>query len=56
MSLFLFLIIVAMVLGLIGAAAEGLTYLLVIGVLVLVGDLIWAGLHLAHRRSGRTAR
>ncbi|MFD9483248.1 hypothetical protein [Streptomyces sp. NPDC059991] len=39
MALFLFLILVAVVLGLIGAVADGLGYLLAIGVVVLVADV-----------------
>ncbi|SHM58680.1 hypothetical protein [Actinacidiphila paucisporea] len=41
MVLFLLLIIVAMVLGLIGAVVNGLLYLLVIGILVFVADLAY---------------
>ncbi|WP_412077467.1 hypothetical protein ACLF6K_23295 [Streptomyces xanthophaeus] len=51
MKVFLFLVIVAMVLGIIGAAAEGMLYLLVIGILVFVGALVYLGMH--GRRSGR---
>jgi hypothetical protein len=51
MALFLLLIIVAIVLGIVGVVAHGLLYLLVIGVVVLIADLIFAGLRL--RRSGR---
>ncbi|MFF2364264.1 MULTISPECIES: hypothetical protein [unclassified Streptomyces] len=54
MSLFLFLILVAVVLGIIGVAAHGLFYLLVIGVVVLLADLLYAGLRL--RRGGRKQR
>ena len=39
MSLFLFLVLVALVLGIIGVAAHGLFYLLIFGALVLLGDL-----------------
>ncbi|WP_265558727.1 hypothetical protein [Streptomyces hygroscopicus] len=52
MALFLFLILVAIVLGLIGVVAQGMFYLLVIGVVVLVADLILGGLRWS-RRSGR---
>ncbi|WP_192582560.1 MULTISPECIES: hypothetical protein [Streptomyces] len=54
MSLFLFLILVAVVLGLIGVAAHGLFYLLIIGVVVLLLDLVYAGTRL--RRGGRKQR
>ena len=51
MALFLLLIIVAIALGIVGVVAKGLLYLLVIGVVVLIADVIFAGLRL--RRSGR---
>ncbi|MGW1068727.1 hypothetical protein ACWD4F_29940 [Streptomyces aureus] len=54
MSLFLFLLLVAVVLGIIGFAAHGLFYLLVIGCLVLLADLAYVGLRL--RRGGRRHR
>jgi len=41
MSAFLLLIIVAIVLGLIGAAAGGLGFLLAIAVVLFVADLAW---------------
>jgi hypothetical protein len=53
-SLFLLLLLVALVLGLIGVAAEGLFYLFVIGVAVLIVDLILVGVRLGRR--GRPAR
>ncbi|MFD5632941.1 hypothetical protein ACFWJM_02145 [Streptomyces sp. NPDC127077] len=54
MSLFLFLILVAVVLGIIGVTAHGLFYLLVIGVVVLLAALAYGGLRL--RRGGRKQR
>ncbi|GGY98486.1 hypothetical protein GCM10010300_48250 [Streptomyces olivaceoviridis] len=54
MSLFLFLILVAVVLGIIGFVAHGLVYLLVIGAVLLVLDLVFAAVHL--RRGGRRHR
>ncbi|MEU3981574.1 hypothetical protein AB0F77_15945 [Streptomyces sp. NPDC026672] len=58
MALFLFLILVAIVLGIIGVAAEGLTYLLIIGIVVFVADLLLFGVRMrrsrgSHRRSLR---
>jgi hypothetical protein len=50
-ALFLFLVIVAMVLGIIGAVAEGLFFLLIIGIAVFVVGLIYLGMR--WRRSGR---
>ncbi|MFD8079624.1 hypothetical protein ACFV3E_44250 [Streptomyces sp. NPDC059718] len=40
MALFLFLLLVAVVLGIIGAVADGLFYLLLIGIVVLLVDLV----------------
>lgn len=51
MALFLLLVIVAIALGIIGAVVKGLLYLLIIGVVVLIADLIVAGVRF--RRSGR---
>jgi hypothetical protein len=51
MALFLFLIIVAIVLGIVGAVAKGLFYLLIIGVVVLVAAFIFGAIRL--RRGGR---
>ncbi|MGW6862199.1 hypothetical protein [Streptomyces xanthophaeus] len=53
MTLFLLLVIVAIVLGIIGAVTEGLFYLLIIGIAVFAAALIGLG-HL--RRSGRRSR
>ncbi|MCZ9347589.1 hypothetical protein NGM37_58860 [Streptomyces sp. TRM76130] len=54
MALLLFLILVAVVLGLIGAVVEGLLYLLAVGVVVLVCALAYAALRF--RRGGRRHR
>ena len=51
MALFLLLIIVAIALGIVGAVAKGLLYLLIIGVVVLIADLVLIGVRF--RRSGR---
>lgn len=51
MSLFLLLIVVAIILGIIGAVAEGLLYLLIIGIIVLVADLVYGAVRF--RRGGR---
>jgi len=55
-TLFLLLIIVAIVLGIIGVAAEGLMYLLVIGVVVFLADLVLLGLLMGRRRRARPRR
>ncbi|MFJ8667619.1 hypothetical protein [Streptomyces sp. NPDC093600] len=51
MALFLFLVLAAVVLGLIGVVVEGLFYLLVIGVVVFVCALTYFALRF--RRGGR---
>jgi membrane protein implicated in regulation of membrane protease activity len=51
MALFLLFIIVAIALGIIGVVVKGLFWLLVIGVLVVIVDLIVLGGRLSRRRS-----
>jgi hypothetical protein len=52
MPLFLLLALVAVVLGIIGAVAEGLGYLLIIGIVLLGADLAFIAVRWS-RRSGR---
>lgn len=52
MALFLLLVIVAIALGIVGVVVKGLIYLLIIGVVILIADLIFGGVRL--RRSGRS--
>ncbi|WP_407555472.1 hypothetical protein QOM21_36980 [Streptomyces sp. Pv4-95] len=54
MTLFLVLVIAAIVLGIVGVVAKGLLYLLIIGIVVFAAALVYLGLHL--RRSGRRSR
>ncbi|MFI0805729.1 hypothetical protein [Streptomyces echinatus] len=54
MSLFLLLILVALALGIIGFAVHGLFYLLVIGAVVLVVDLVYGAMRF--RRGGKKHR
>ncbi len=54
MTLFLILVVVAIVLGIIGAVVEGMFYLLVIGIVVFVVALVYLGMHV--QRSGRHRR
>ncbi|MBW8795739.1 MAG: hypothetical protein JF597_19745 [Streptomyces sp.] len=57
MSLFLLLILVALVLGIVGFAVHGLFYLLIIGAVVLLAALVHAGVRLRHGgRHHRIAR
>ncbi|MBT2401811.1 hypothetical protein [Streptomyces sp. ISL-100] len=52
MALFLFLVLVAVVLGIVGVAVEGLGYLLIIGIVVLVAAVAFIAVRWS-RRSGR---
>ncbi len=54
MALFLFLVLVAVALGIVGAVVEGLLYVLVIGVVVFVCALGYAALRF--RRGGYRRR
>ncbi|MEU0084661.1 hypothetical protein [Streptomyces sp. NPDC006274] len=55
MSTFLLLVLVAVVLGIIGVAVEGLFYLLIIGVVVFLAAVLFLGLRMG-RRKGRNPR
>lgn len=50
MALFLLLLLVAVALGIIGVAAKGLFYLLIIGIVLLVVDLVGLGWRGGRRR------
>jgi hypothetical protein len=50
MSLFLALIIVAIGLGIAGWAVKGLFFLLIIGILVFLADLVLGGIRIGRRR------
>ncbi len=56
MAYFLFFVLVAVVLGLIGATAEGLGYLLVIGIVVLVADVAVVAVRVSRRARRRPVR
>jgi hypothetical protein len=55
MSLFLLLVLAAVVLGIIGVAVEGLFYLLIIGGIVLLAAVLLLGLRMG-KRTGRNPR
>ena len=55
MALFLLFIIVAIALGIVGAVVKGLFFLLIIGVVLLIVDLIVLGMRFG-RRSRRPPR
>jgi len=55
MVVFLLLVIAAVALGILGVVLKGLFYLLIIGVIVLIADLVYLGARLGRgrRRPGR---
>ncbi|MFJ6820557.1 hypothetical protein ACIQRJ_09080 [Streptomyces niveus] len=56
MALFLFLVLVAVVLGIIGVVAEGLFYLLIIGIVLLVVSVAFFGVRWSRRSARRPLR
>ncbi len=55
-ALFLLLVIVAIALGIVGVVVKGLFYLLIIGVVVLLGALLLGALRMRRRPGRRQAR
>jgi hypothetical protein len=55
-GLFLLLVIAAIALGIVGVAAKGLLYLLIIGIAVFLAALILAALRMRRRPGRRPAR
>lgn len=55
MVVFLLLVIAAVVLGILGVVLKGVFFLLIIGVIVLIADLVYLGARLGRgrRRPGR---
>ncbi|MFI1047163.1 hypothetical protein [Streptomyces griseoruber] len=56
MAIFLFLLLAAIVLGLVGAVAEGLFYLLIIGIVIFVADIAFFAVRTSRRSRGRPLR
>lgn len=56
MALFLFVVLVAVALGIIGVVVEGLLYLLIIGSLLLVAALASTGVRWSRRSDRRPTR
>ncbi|MDO0934880.1 hypothetical protein QQY66_25570 [Streptomyces sp. DG2A-72] len=56
MVLFLLLVLVAVVLGIIGAAADGLGYLLAIGIVLFVADVAFISVRVFRRARRRPIR
>jgi hypothetical protein len=50
MVLFLLLVIAAIALGIVGVVVKGLFYLLIIGIVVILVDLVVVGFRLSRRR------
>jgi hypothetical protein len=50
MVLFLLLVIAAIALGIVGVVVKGLFYLLIIGIVVILVDLVVIGVRLSRRR------
>jgi hypothetical protein len=50
MVLFLLLVIIAIALGILGAVLKGLFYLIIIGVVVFLADLVFLGARLSRKR------
>jgi len=55
-ALFLLLVIAAIALGIVGVVAKGLLYLLFIGIVVLLGALLFGALRMRRRPGRRQAR
>ncbi|SOR80348.1 MULTISPECIES: hypothetical protein [Streptomyces] len=56
MALFLLVVLVAVALGIIGVAADGLGYLLAIGIVLLAVDVIFFAVRLSRRAGRRPVR
>jgi hypothetical protein len=56
MALFLFILLVAVALGIIGVVVKGLFYLLIIGIVLFLINLVLSGIRLGHRRGSRPTR
>ena len=56
MALFLFIIIVAIALGILGVVLHGLFWLLIIGIVIFLANLIFGGVRLGRRRGSRMGR
>jgi len=56
MALFLFIIIVAIALGILGVVLKGLFWLLIIGIVLFLANLIFGGMRLGRRRGSRVPR
>lgn len=56
MAVFLFILLVAVALGIIGVVVKGLFYLLIIGIVLFLINLVLGGIRMGHRRGSRPTR
>ena len=56
MALFLFIIIVAIALGILGVVLKGLFWLLIIWIVLFLANLVFGGMRLGKRRGTRSPR
>ncbi len=56
MALFLFIIIIAIVLGILGVVLKGLFWLLIIGIVIFLLNLLFGGIRYGRRRGSRVPR
>ena len=56
MVLFLLIIIVAIALGILGVVLKGLFWLLIIGIVLFLANLVFGGMRLGRRRHSRMPR
>jgi hypothetical protein len=56
MALFLFIIIIAIALGILGVVLKGLFWLLIIGIVIFLANLVFGGIRLGKRRGSRVGR
>jgi hypothetical protein len=56
MALFLFIIIIAIALGILGVVLKGLFWLLIIGIVIFLANLVFGGIRLGKRRGSRLGR
>jgi hypothetical protein len=56
LAIFLFLVLVAVVLGLVGVVVKGLLFLLFIGIVVFLGALLLGALRMRRRPGKRSTR
>jgi hypothetical protein len=56
MALFLFIIIIAIALGIVGVVIKGLFFLLIIGIVIFLLNLLFGGIRYGRRRGSRLPR